>query len=225
MISVIIPAYNEGKALPETLARVAAEADSHEVIVVDGGSSDATREIAASYPRVRMTSAPKGRASQMNAGARLARGHCLLFLHADTHLPSGALQRLDALVASAGCEAGGFRHRFSGNDWRLRAISWMHNTRCRLTRNFYGDQAMFIERDLFWRLGGFPEVSMLEDLIFSQTVKRATRPVLLDEYVLTDSRKFVQRGIATSFARVLVILACHQLRLPIGARRFFDDVR
>jgi rSAM/selenodomain-associated transferase 2 len=226
VISVIIPAYNEAKALPATLDQLATETRAHEVIVVDGGSTDATCEIARSYAGVQLATAPKGRASQMNAGARLATGHCLLFLHADTTLPPGALTRLDALCSKGKhCEAGGFHHRFTGDDWRLRLISWLHNTRCRLTRIFYGDQAMFVSRELFWRLGGFPPEPILEDLLFSEKLKRATRPVLLREYVLTDSRKFVQQGITRSFVRVLVILLCHQLHLPIAARSFFEDVR
>lgn len=99
MISVVIPAYNEAKALPATLAWLAAEAADREVIVVDGGSSDATCEIVRSQPGVRLLSAPKGRVLQMNAGASAARGECLLFLHADTLLPDGALARIDALCA------------------------------------------------------------------------------------------------------------------------------
>jgi rSAM/selenodomain-associated transferase 2 len=226
MISVIIPTYNEARALPATLERLTTAAARHEVIVVDGGSTDATCDIAQTFPGLRVISAPKGRASQMNVGAQLARGECLLFLHADTLLPEGALQKLDALCAvGAECEAGGFRHRFSGHDWRLTAISWLHNLRCRVTRVFYGDQAMFVRRELFWRLGGFPQRPILEDLLFSEQLKRATRPRLLDEYVVTDSRKFVQQGIARSFARVLAILLCHHLRLPIVTRVFFDDVR
>jgi rSAM/selenodomain-associated transferase 2 len=226
MITVIIPAYNEATALPVTLERLAREAAAHEIIVVDGGSSDATCEIARSHPRVRLAVAAKGRALQMNAGARLATGDCLLFLHADTLLPEGALAILEALCANGTqCEAGGFRHSFSGDDWRLKAISWLHNTRCRLTRIFYGDQAMFVRHELFWRLGGFPEEPILEDLLFSEKLRRATRPVLLHAHVLTDSRKFVQRGVVRSFARVLAILLCHQLHLPIPARTFFDDVR
>jgi rSAM/selenodomain-associated transferase 2 len=225
MLSVVIPAYNEARALPATLDHLARQTGDHEVIVVDGGSSDATPDIVRARPGITFLSAPKGRASQMNAGARAARGEWLLFLHADTLLPEGMLARLEAHCAARNCEAGGFRQRFTGDDWRLRAISWLHNTRCRVTKVFYGDQAMFVRRELFWRLGGFPVVTMLEDVLFSEKLKRATHPLLLDESVLTDSRKFVQHGVIRSFGRVLVILACHELGLGVRARTFFEDVR
>ena len=225
MLSVVIPAYNEARALPATLDHLAGQTGDHEIIVVDGGSNDATRDIVRARPEFRLLSAPKGRASQMNAGARAARGDWLLFLHADTLLPDDTLARLETECEKRGCAAGGFRQRFTGDDWRLRAISWLHNTRCRVTKIFYGDQAMFVRRDLFLSLGGFPEVPMLEDVLFSEKLKRATRPVLLDESVLTDSRKFVQRGVVKSFGRVLLILACHRLGFGVGSRAFFEDVR
>jgi rSAM/selenodomain-associated transferase 2 len=225
MISVVIPAYNEAKVLPRTLSQLFTQQGDFETIVADGGSADATRETARAFRGVRVTDAPKGRASQMNAGARLATGDWLLFLHADTVLPPGALKRLDAVDPVTGFQAGGFRQRFTGTHWQLRAISWLHNTRCRFTRIFYGDQAFFIRRDLFQRLGGFPDAPILEDVLFSEKVRRVTRPRLLDECVLTDSRKFEQHGITRSFGRVLLILACHELGLTVRARAFFDDVR
>ena len=123
MISVIIPALNEERALPRTLAHLFAQPGRCEVILVDGGSRDRTRAVADAWPGVHVTSAPRGRASQLNAGARLASGEWLLFLHADTLLPDGALTLLDGLAADPAWQAGGFRHRFSGDDWRLRAIS------------------------------------------------------------------------------------------------------
>jgi rSAM/selenodomain-associated transferase 2 len=224
MISVVIPAYNEAKALPETLRQLARQEGHFEMIVADGGSTDATVEIARAWPGVRVTSARKGRASQMNAGGRLATGDWLLFLHADTALPDGAIARLDA-VSSNAYQAGGFRQRFSGHHWQLRTISWLHNTRCRFTRIFYGDQAFFVRRELFWRLGGFPEVPILEDVLFSEKLKKVTRPILLEDHVVTDSRKFEQRGIVRSFGRVLMILLCHTCRLRVRNRAFFDDVR
>lgn len=223
MISIIIPAYNEERTLPATLTCVFAQSGEYEVIVVDGGSRDATRNIAATDPRVRVIVAPKGRASQMNAGARRACGKWLLFLHADTLLPDGALATIAALPDTV--QAGGFRHRFSGDDWRLRLISRLDNLRCRATRVFYGDQALFVRRALFERLGGFPENHPLEDVAFGERLRNITRPRFLDLRVTTDSRKFTQMGVWKSLGRVALILTCHELRLPIPARIFFSDVR
>ncbi len=162
----------------------------------------------------------------MNAGAGIARGEWLLFLHADTLLPKGALLRINALTENTSCQAGGFRHRFSGKDWRLGLISWLDNVRSRVTHIIYGDQAMFVRRALFERLGGFPEDQpFLEDIRFCEGLKHVTRPVLLEACVITDSRKFEQMGIWRSTARCALILACHLLGLPIAGRAFFADVR
>jgi rSAM/selenodomain-associated transferase 2 len=222
MISIIIPVYNEERALPATLARVLAEQAQREIIVADGGSTDATQTIARSDARLRLVTAAKGRASQMNAGARVATGDWLLFLHADTLLPAGALAAIGALPTET--EAGCFRHCFSGDDWRLRLISRLHNWRFSITRIIYGDQAMFVRRSLFERLGGFPEVPRLEDVLFSERLRKLVRPKMLGLAVVTASRKFEQMGVWRSFARVLLILACHRLRLPIP-ECFFRDVR
>ena len=161
----------------------------------------------------------------MNAGAWTANGEWLLFLHADTLLPNGALHRLNALEADLDFQAGGFRHRFSDRDWRLRLISWMDNLRSKTTKVIYGDQAMFVRRVLFEWLGGFPDQPILEDVVFCEKLKEATGPVLLNEYVITDSRKFVQTGIWRSLARCAAVLVCHELRLPIVGRTFFADIR
>ena len=154
MISIIIPALDEEKALPATLARLADQTCEREVIVVDGGSSDATCTIAEAIPGVQLLRAPRGRAVQMNAGARAARGDWLLFLHADTWLPPGGLASIASLPIEV--DAGCFQQRFSGDDWRLRLVSWLHNLRCRQTGVMYGDQAMFVRRTLFDRLVVFP---------------------------------------------------------------------
>ena len=225
MVSVIIPTYNEEIALPATLSALLLQKGTYEVIVVDGGSSDHTRDIADAAPRVRFTSAPKGRAVQMNAAARQASGEWLLFLHADTLLPDGAICRLNRFEMDVAYQAGGFKHRFSGTDWRLRLISWIDNLRARITRIIYGDQAMFVRRRLFQKMGGFPEKPVLEDLLFCEKLKTYTCPILLDQYVITDSRKFVQMGIGKSLARCLVILLCHVLHLPIIPKKFFSDIR
>ena len=225
MISVIIPTYNEEKALPSTLACLSSQAGDYELIIVDGGSTDRTCEIALAQPQARLLTARKGRASQMNAGAIGARGEWLLFLHADTLLPKGALQDLNALESDKKIGAGGFRHRFSGEDWRLRLISWIDNLRAQVTRIIYGDQAIFVRRALFERLGGFPDQPCLEDIVFCRKLRHVCRPVLLEQHVVTDSRKFVQMGVWRSFGRCLLILLCHSLHLKRIPRAFFAEVR
>jgi rSAM/selenodomain-associated transferase 2 len=225
VVSVIIPTLNEEKALPSTLGRLFKQSGDYEVIVVDGGSSDRTQELIRGDPRLRLLTARKGRALQMNAGAEVAQGEWLLFLHADTLLPDGALQRLNDFEHDDAIQAGGFLHQFSGNDWRLRLISRLDNVRCRRTRIVYGDQAMFVRRCLFQRLGGFPDQPILEDVAFCEKLVRAVQPVLLDPPVVTDARKFIAMGIWRSLGRVLLIILHVEFHLPILPRRFFQDIR
>jgi len=241
MISVIIPTYNEEKALPATLHSLLNQPGDYEVIVVDGGSTDRTVEIAEEILDERrgargegwitcrrrrvVIAASKGRASQMNAGAWQATGEWLLFLHADTWLPDAALARLNALEEDATVQAGGFLHQFTGRDWRLRLVSYLDNFRCRRSRIIYGDQALFVRRSLFERLGGFPCQPILEDVAFCEKLVRVVTPVLLAPPVLTDSRKFVQMGIWRSFVRVLLIILHVEFRLPVLPRAFFQEIR
>ena len=223
MISIIIPVLNEERALPATLQRVFSQAGEFEVIVVDGGSTDSTLDIVNQQSQIQLHRAAAGRASQMNEGARHATGDWLLFLHADTLLPENALLCIEQLPADI--QAGGFKHRFSGQAYSLSLISWLHNLRCRSTRIFYGDQAMFVRRKLFTELGTFPDEPILEDLLFSEKLVKVTQPVILDSYVITESRKFEQQGVWLSFWQVILILLSHELHLPIPARKFFTNVR
>ena len=236
MISVVIPALNEEQALQKTLSALFSQPGDYEVIVVDGGSIDGTMTVLTDcgfqqpsrpipHPARLVLAAPKGRASQMNAGATRARGEWLLFLHADTILPAGAIQRLNELEADLTAQAGGFMHRFSGDDWRLRLISFLDNFRCTRSRIIYGDQALFVRRNLFERLGGFPCLPILEDVAFCERLIKVTRPILLAPPVVTDARKFVKLGIWRSFARVLVIILHVELGFPFLPKAFFQDVR
>ena len=223
MVSVIIPAYNEEKALPNTLHELLRQSGEYEVIVVDGCSTDRTCAIVAelalspqhsAFNTVRLLSAPRGRASQMNAGAVAAMGNWLLFLHADTVLPAGAIRRLNGMEADGSIQAGGFMHQFSGNDWRLSLISILDNVRCTRSRIIYGDQALFVRRALFELIGGFPKQPILEDVAFCGRLIKWTTPVLLSPPVVTDARKFVKMGIWQSFVRVLLIILHVEFRLP-----------
>ena len=225
-LSVIIPFFDEARALPETLAHLMCEvATCHdvEVIAVDAGSRDGSRALLAAHPCVRVLDAPRGRAAQMNAGATTAGGDVLLFLHADTALPRGALQAIIRAACAPGFVYGGFRHRFSGADWRLAMISALHNFRCRKARTFYGDQALFVSRAAFVKAGGFP-LHPIEDIALSQRLKQFAPPAFLPLAVVTSARKFEQMGVWTSFARVLAILLCLRFgKKPPAA--FFADIR
>lgn len=221
MISIIIPTLDEERALPMTLAALRGQRMEHEVIVCDGGSDDGTRAIALGAG-VRFVHAPRGRGSQMNAGAQLARGKWLLFLHADTVLPCGALRLINALPPAT--EAGCFQQGFSGTHPWLRRISQLHNWRCRRTRIMYGDQAMFVRKGVFEAVGGFPGGD-LEDVKLSEKLRLRAVPVLLDATVITDSRKFEAHGIVRSTARIVLLLLCHRWGLPLAGRRFFEPVR
>lgn len=225
MISIIIPTINEEKALPATLENVFMQTGDYEIIVVDGGSTDNTIGILSQYPTIKVITATKGRASQMNAGAQHAKGEWLLFLHADTLLPKEALTTIENLSADSAIETGGFKHRFSGTTWGLRLVSWLHNFRCKYTHIFYGDQAMFIRKKLFDEIGGFPNVKKIEDLLLGEKLVKVTQPYTIDKVVITDSRKFEKKGVWLSLLRVIVIQTCHELHLPFTSRKFFNDVR
>ena len=225
MISVIIPAYNEEKVLPGTLQALFKQPGEFEVILVDGGSTDRTCDIARASAGVHLFNASKGRASQMNAGANQAKGEWLLFLHADTILPDGAIQRLNDMGGDQAIQAGGFMHQFSGDDWRLRFISFLDNFRCTRSRIIYGDQALFVRRTLFEQLGGFPNQPILEDVAFCVRLIKVTTPLLLFPPVVTDARKFIKMGIWRSFVRVLLIILHIEFHLPVLPRVFFHDVR
>jgi len=225
MISVIIPVLDEEKALPGCLKHLSRQAAGAEIIVVDGGSRDRTAIIAAEFP-VRLLSTPRpGRARQMNHGAAAAGGEWLVFLHADTRLPSRGLEMIGSLDGDHSVQAGCFHQQFSGRHFLLGLISRLHNWRCSRSRIIYGDQCLFIRRAFFAQLGGFPDVAILEDVGLSEKIVQATRPVIFDEAVITDSRKFEQRGILRSFAEVLLIMSCYELGLPIRGRGFFSPVR
>ena len=190
-LSIIMPVLNEAAGIEAALRALAPlRARGTEVIVVDGGSNDGTMELARPLAD-RVLSAPRGRGTQMNAGAAAAGGDALLFLHADTRLPDEADRLvLDGLSRRAW---GRFDVRFDAGGW-LRLVAPTMNVRSRLTGIATGDQAMFMTRAAFDQAGGFPEIALMEDIALSARLKRRGRPLCLSARVTTSGRRWRSHG-------------------------------
>jgi rSAM/selenodomain-associated transferase 2 len=195
MLSVVIPGLDEADNLARLLPELAAHCAEAELIVVDGGSADATREIVGRCPGARYLSSGRGRARQMNAGARAATGDTLLFLHADTRLPPAAAAAIARALSDPTVVGGRFDVRFSNDRWPFRMIAGFMNWRSRLTRIATGDQAIFVRRAAFDALGGYPDLPLMEDVELCRRLKRLGRIVGLPERVTTSARKWEQEGI------------------------------
>ena len=189
-ISVVIPALNEAARIERTLAAVAGQPEPWEVIVVDGGSTDETAARAAASATV-LTS-PPGRARQMNRGWKATDGEVLLFLHADTVLPEDAFGLIRAALADASVEAGAFRLRFDVDTPLLRFYSFC--TRFHAPRICFGDRGLFVRRAVFEALGGFPEVSIFEDLEMVRLLYQRGGFRFLSQAVTTAARRFETVG-------------------------------
>lgn len=193
LISIIIPTRNAASRLGATLASVV-DVPGVEVVLVDGGSSDETIAIAGAYG-VRVLTCEPGRGHQMNAGAAVAEGDILLFLHGDTILPEGFAHRVRATMAGLEVAAGAFRLAFELPQPALRLIAWGANLRSRWLQMPYGDQALFVRKELFTATGGFPELPILEDFVLVRKLKRYGRIVTRPETVVTSSQRWRQGGV------------------------------
>jgi rSAM/selenodomain-associated transferase 2 len=194
-ISIIIPALNEAATIVPTLRALASVRDAQcEIIVVDGGSSDATASLAARHADT-VIQAPPGRASQMNAGAVAASGDVLLFLHADTRLPSGAMQQIRSGLAEHGRAWGRFDVKIDGGPALLGLIALLMNMRSRATGIATGDQAIFVKRASFFAVGAFPDQPLMEDIEISRRLKAHSKPLCLRAKVTTSGRRWERRGV------------------------------
>ncbi len=189
-LSVIIPALNEATQLPRTLQSVVTQDHACEIIVVDGGSTDGTRAVASDAAR--LLEAPRGRARQMNAGARVATGEAFLFLHADTRLPPDAFAQIRQTLQTPGTEAGAFRLAFDRSSPLLDFYAWC--TRWPLPQLCFGDRGLFVTRAAFEAVGGFPDQPMFEDLDLVRALHRRGGFRFLNAAVTTSARRFSTMG-------------------------------
>jgi rSAM/selenodomain-associated transferase 2 len=223
-VSVVIPTLNEAQTISRTLRQVR-EAGECQLIVVDSGSNDGTAALARGQAAL-VVSSSRGRARQMNEGARVATGEVVLFLHADTVLPHGFPDLLTHALADPRVVAGRFDVRLDAAGWPFRMVEAMMNLRSRLTRISTGDQAIFVRRETFLALGGYPEVELMEDLELSRKLKRAGKIACLRERVITSARRWQRDGVFRTIVLMWTLRLGHFLGVPPERlKAFYTDTR
>lgn len=199
-ISVVIPALNEATDLPATLNALAAHAPEAEVVVVDAGSRDGTRDLVRDHPSRPRLIAPGGlltRGAALNAGAAAAGGEVLWFLHADTPPGPGHVAMIRAALGDPNVLGGAFEFGFREKHWKLSVVVFINRVRYRLRKRFYGDQGIFIRRAALERVGGFAEYPLMEDAHFCRDVQRYGRLRLIRTVLPTSARRFLNGGVFT----------------------------
>jgi rSAM/selenodomain-associated transferase 2 len=223
-ISIIVPVLDEEKQLATTLEGLMALAP-HEILVVDGGSSDRSREVAGRLG-VNVMSAERGRARQMNRGAAQATGEVLLFLHADTRLPASAFAEIRDAFTNADCVGGRFDVELEGDHWMLPVVARMISERSRLTKVATGDQALFVRRGVFEQMGGFPDIPLMEDIAFCRRLKLMGQVACLRSRVVTSGRRWEIDGIWRTIFRMWALKLLYLGGVsPARLKQYYGDTR
>ena len=219
-ISVIIPVLNDAESLDLALGSTQ-DYTGVECIVVDGGSSDESAEVAQSRG-VKVLHSPPGRARQMNAGAEVAEGRFLLFLHADTRLPEGFDGDVRQILTGSGVAAGAFQLQIDAPSARLRLIEKAANWRSRYLQMPYGDQAIFLRKELFREMGGFPDLPIMEDFQLIRRLQGEGRIVIAPAAVVTSARRWKKLGaVRTTFINQLMIIGFYLGFEPSSLARWY----
>jgi rSAM/selenodomain-associated transferase 2 len=192
MISIVIPILNEEEILEASLKSLSECIEGHELIIVDGGSTDNSAQIADRYAQVIHSAA--GRGPQMNCGADAASGEILLFLHADCRLEPGSLSAIEAAMEDCTFVGGCFQQRIDAEGWGFRLIEFMIQLRALRRACIYGDQGIFIRRSTFEEIGGFPDVPLMEDVVLSKKLRRAGKTCLVRKAIISSARRWQKLG-------------------------------
>jgi rSAM/selenodomain-associated transferase 2 len=193
-VSIIIPTLNEGDLIAEAIEK-AWQTTADEVILSDGGSTDQTIAVAQGL-NCKIVKTSPGRGQQLNAGAAVATGDILLFLHVDNWLDTSAADQIRAALHDNVCVGGGFKQRIDSEKFAFRMVEFGNYVRAKKQRLVYGDQALFVRRSVFQSLGGFPEIPLMEDFVFSQTLFQGQRrPVMLPGPLHVNPRRWEKTGV------------------------------
>jgi rSAM/selenodomain-associated transferase 2 len=221
-ISVIVPVLNEERRIEGVIGSLRAEPDIVEIIVVDGGSDDRTRE-KARRTGVKVLSGVRGRGHQVNAGIAHAHGDVILVLHADTVLLAGSIEHmLKALQTFPSAPGGAFKMTFEGQSCRLRLVAWLNNVRAGWMGISFGDQGQFFRREALAAIGGIPEMMLMEDVELSMRMKRLARPLFIKPGVRVSTRRWQRTEFFGNVGKVLKLFLRYLLE-----RRFygFEGIR
>lgn len=224
-LSVVVPMLDEADAIAATLHAIRFGAPEAQLIVVDGGSSDESVEIA--HPLCNLTlQAGRGRARQMNAGAAAADGDVLVFVHADTRVPATFAQDIETALRDLGIAGGRFDIDLDDPRFAYRFIGALISVRSRLSRTGTGDQAIFVRREVFERMGGFPEIDLCEDLEFTRRLKRVGGIACLRSRVTTSARRWCKDRLVTTVLRMWLIRLLFLAGVsPTRLKRLYADIR
>lgn len=224
MVSVVIPTYNEEKILSRNSVYLRNLSKRAELIFSDGGSSDRTRAIAADYGRV--VCSVKGRAAQMNAGAAQSSFDVLLFLHADSIIPEDSVEAVEKKITREGFIGGCLNQRIDRRGFVYRVIEGIGNMRAKMTKVFYGDQAIFVKKDAFLKLGGFPEEAIMEDVLFTKRLRKYGRTIVLPDKVTVSARRWEEKGILRTALLYSLINILFRMKFPLEKiKRLYGDAR
>lgn len=222
-VVVLIPALNEGDSIRRPIEAVTA-AGVQQIVVADGGSADQTTAVARNTS-AHIVLSPPGRGSQLNAAARACDGDILLCLHADSTLPDDFVAQVRQAIET-GYVAGCFRQRIEADGLRYRLIEWGNAFRAKHFGWIYGDQAMFVRRDVFDRMGGFREIPLMEDLEFSKRLKREGKTTVLDGPVSISARRWQKQGVLFSTLRNWAFVVLFHLGVdPERLAKWYRNVR
>jgi len=226
-ISFIIPTYNESELIAKTLYRLSSLAEpGDEIIVVDGFSKDGTRGIIENFPGVKMLSCKTGRAFQMNRGAQEAVGEYLLFLHADIKLSKSCINRLRWEIKTKEPKWGWFSLRLDSPKLVFRIIEIGANLRVKMSGIPYGDQGIFVRKDIFTEVGGYPEVPIMEDIEFAKKLKSISEGIRINTPIEASVRRFEKCGVLKTVYMMWLLRALYYLGMsPSRLVRYYKNIR
>lgn len=224
LISIITPIYNEEEILSQNSHFFSNLSKQTELIFVDGGSTDRSVEIAAYYGKV--LQAQKGRATQMNCGARVAQGDILFFLHADNFISQETLKTIKDRMSEGTLIGGCLSQRIDKKGIVYRFLEMHGNIRAKMSKIFYGDQGIFVEKKVFFEIGGFPEVPIMEDVLFTKALRKKGATAVLRDAIMASARRWEKHGLLQTVFIHNVITILFMVGVPLHRiKRLYADLR